>query len=329
MLRSSAWGWVQAKPGAPSLFGVSATVWLVLAGGVVVYGFLAWERHQVARGAEPLVDPAMLDNRQLRGGLTIFFFQYLLQGGLFFVVPLFLSVALGLTALQTGVRLLPLSATLLLAAAGVPRVWPKASPRRVVQVGLLALLGGIVSLLAALDAGAGPEITTWPMLLAGLGIGALASQLGAVTVSSVPDEQSSEVGGLQNTFTNLGASLGTALAGSVLIASLTAAFLSGIAQNPAVPKEVTTQATTQLAAGAPFMSDAQLQVALDKANVPPETSAAIVDENSKARIESLRAALAVLAFLAVLSLFFTRRIPMEQPSDIPTTASAGAEPEDD
>ena len=175
----------------------------------------------------------MLDNRQLRGGLTIFFFQYFLQGGLFFVVPLFLSVALGLTALQTGVRLLPLSATLLLAAAGVPRFWPKASPRRVTQAGLLALLGGIVSLLAALDAGAGPEITTWPMLLAGLGIGALASQLGAVTVSSVPDEQSSEVGGLQNTFTNLGASLGTALAGSVLIASSTAAFLSGIAQNPA------------------------------------------------------------------------------------------------
>ena len=133
VLRSSAWGWVQPKPGAPSLFGVSATVWLVLAGGVVVYGFLAWERHQVARGAEPLVDPAMLDNGQLRGGLTIFFFQYLLQGGLFFVVPLFLSVALGLTALQTGVRLLPLSATLLLAAAGVPRVWPKASPRRVSQ----------------------------------------------------------------------------------------------------------------------------------------------------------------------------------------------------
>jgi EmrB/QacA subfamily drug resistance transporter len=323
VLRSSTWGWVQPKPGAPSLFGLSATVWLVLAGGTVVFGFLAWERRQVARRAEPLVDPAMFENRQLRGGLTIFFFQYLLQGGLFFVVPLFLSVALGLTALQTGVRLLPLSVTLLLAAAGIPRLWPKASPRRVTQVGLLALLGGIVSLLAGLDAGAGAEVTTWPMLLAGLGIGALASQLGAVTVSSVPDEQSSEVGGLQNTFTNLGASLGTALAGSVLIASLTAAFLSGIAQNPAVPKEVTTQATTQLASGAPFISDAQLQLALDKAGVPAKTSAAIVDENATARVKALRASLAVLAFLSVLSLFFSRRIPMEQPTGtLATQASA-------
>ena len=54
---------------------------------------------------------------------------------------------------------------------------------------------------------------TVPLLLAGLGIGALASQLGAVTVSAVPDEDSPEGGGLQNTGTNLGASIGTAWPG--------------------------------------------------------------------------------------------------------------------
>ena len=73
------------------------------------------------------------------------------------------------------------------------------------------------------------------MLLAGLGIGALASQLGAVTVSSVSDEQSAEVGGLQNTMTNLGASIGTALAGAVLISALTSSFFTGIADNPDGP----------------------------------------------------------------------------------------------
>jgi hypothetical protein len=46
-------------------------------------------------------------------------------------VPLFLSVALGLSAIATGVRLLPLSITLLLAAVGVPKFFPHASPRRV------------------------------------------------------------------------------------------------------------------------------------------------------------------------------------------------------
>jgi len=73
----------------------------------------------------------MLRSSQLRGGLTSFGFQFLLQAGLFFTIPLFLSVALGLSAIATGVRLLPLSATLLLAAAGIPKVWPHArSPRR-------------------------------------------------------------------------------------------------------------------------------------------------------------------------------------------------------
>ena len=153
-------------------------------------------------------------------------------------MPLFLSVALGLSAVATGVRLLPLSLTLLLAAAGVPRVFPHASPRRVVQIGFVCLFAGIVVMLAALDAGAGPEIVTWPMLLAGLGVGALASQLGAVTVSSVPDTQSGEVGGVQNTVTNLGASIGTALAGAVLISALSASFLSGVQNNPAVPKDL-------------------------------------------------------------------------------------------
>ena len=79
---------------------------------------------------------------------------------------------------------------------------------------------GVVVLLGLMDANADARIVTVPLLLAGLGIGALASQLGAVTVSAVPDEDSPAVGGLQNTATNLGAALGTALAGSILIASL-------------------------------------------------------------------------------------------------------------
>ena len=102
-------------------------------------GFLGWERRRLGRGQGVLVDPAMLDNKLLRGGLVSFFFQYLLQAGLFFVVPLFLSVALGLSAIATGVQLLPLSITLLLAAAGVPKVFPNAYPRRVVRIGFLSL----------------------------------------------------------------------------------------------------------------------------------------------------------------------------------------------
>ena len=190
VLRSSEWGWIQPKPDGPELLGVSPTVWLVLGGLFVVWLFLEWERRLEKRGAEPLVRPELLGNRQLVGGLVLFFYQFLIQAGLFFTIPLYLSVALGLSAIDTGVRILPLSLTLLLAAAGIPRFLPNVSPRRVVRLGLLAMLAGLVALFSSIDPAAGAEIVTVPLLLAGLGIGALASQLGAVTVSAVPDEDS-------------------------------------------------------------------------------------------------------------------------------------------
>jgi MFS family permease len=314
ILRSGSWGVVQPKAGAPTWIGLSPVLWLILAGGVVLRVFMWWETRQLAHGKAALIDPAMLKNRVLRSGLTAFFFQYLLQAGLFFVVPLFLSVALGLSAIATGVRLLPLSATLLLAAVGIPKLFPHASPRRVVQLGFLALLAGIVIMMALLQAGAGAEIVTWPMLLAGLGIGSLASQLGSVTVSSVPDEQTGEVGGVQNTMTNLGASIGTALAGAVLISALSASFFTGIQDNAAVPASVASKAQTELSNGVPFVSDAQLKMALDKADVPAATSDAIVKENADARIAGLRSSLAVLAAVGLLALFFSRRLPNRQPT---------------
>jgi len=322
ILRSGTWGFIQPKADAPVWLGLSPVIWLILSGGIVLRVFLWWENHRLAHGHGALVDPAMLRNPTLRSGLTAFFFQYFLQSGLFFAVPLFLSVALGLSAIATGVRLLPLSLTLLLAAAGVPRLFPHASPRRVVQIGFLCLFAAIVVMVAALDSGAGPEITTWPMLLAGLGIGALASQLGSVTVSSVPDEQSGEVGGVQNTLTNLGASIGTALAGAVLISALTASFLTGVQNNPDVPKDLAAKAQVELAGGIPFMSDKDLQTQLDKAGVPAKTADAIVAENASARIAGLRTSLSVLAVIALIALFFSRRIPAKQPSAAPASEPA-------
>src|SRR3954447_17656146 len=276
VLRSSVWGWVSPKPDAPELFGVSATLWLIRVGLFVLWLFFEWESRLEKRGDEPLVRPSIFRYGQMVGGLQMFFFQFFIQSGLFFVVPLFLSVSLGLSAIDTGERLLPLSATLLLAAVSIPRWRPNANPRRVVRLGVLAMLIGVVVLIAAIDEDASAEIVTLPLLFVGLGIGALASQLGAVTVSAVPDELSPEVGGLQNTATNIGASLGTALAGSLLIASLTATLVAGIQKNPDVPDRVKQEANTTLSSGVPFLSDDDLKTALDEAGVKGDTADEIV-----------------------------------------------------
>ena len=313
VLKSGAWGFVQPKPEAPHWLGISPVIWLILGGGVVMALFVMWENRRIERAEGALIDPTMLRNIQLRHGVVSFFFMFLVQAGTFFVVPLFLSVALGLSAIQTGVRLLPLSLTLLVFAIGIPKLRPNASPRRVVRLGFVALFAGLVLLVALLDIGAGPQIVTWPLLIAGSGLGAMASQLGSITVSAVPDEQSGEVGGLQNTGTQLGASIGTALAGAILISALTASFLAGIQNNPDVPKSVVSKAQTNLAGGIPFMSNSDLKAALADAHVPQATADAVVKTDEQSRIDGLRAALSILALIALIAQLFTRGIPAAQP----------------
>lgn len=324
ILRSGEWGWIEPRAGGPSWAGLSPTIWLLLGGLFVLWAFFRWEDRVDSRGGEPLVRRELFRNRQLTGGLTMFLFQYLVQAGVFFVVPLYLSVCLGLSAIDTGVRILPLSLALLVSAIGVPRLFPTAAPRLVVRAGLLALFAGAVVLLAALAPDSGAEIVLVPLLLIGLGIGALASQLGSVTVSAVPDEQSSEVGGVQNTMTNLGASIGTALAGSILIAVLSTSFVANIQQSPDIPSRVKSEAQVELAGGVPFVSDAELNAALDEAHVGSKQADAALAAYQEARISGLRSALAILALAAVIALFLAQRIPTEQPGTRADEARAPA-----
>jgi EmrB/QacA subfamily drug resistance transporter len=329
VLRSSEWGWVIPKDGAPALLHASLTLWCMVVGLLVVYAFLRWEGRLEAAAVghpdalQPLVRPSMLRNRQLTGGLGMFFAQFMIQAGAFFAVPLFLSVVLGLTPMQTGVRLVPLSIALLVTAIGIPKLWPRANPRRVVRVGLLVLIVGVGFLVTGMDPGADATVMNIPLVLMGLGLGALASQLGAVTVSAVSEKETAEVGGLQNTATNLGASIGTALIGSVLIATLSTVALTGVASSPEVSDAVKSQISTELIGGVPFVSDEQLSAALTAAGVSPAEIAAITDINATARLEALQIAFALVGMVAIGSLFITSRIPTRPPG---AAVTAGAPP---
>ena len=319
VLRSGEWGWVIPKEGAPTFLNITLTIWCIAIGLLVVFGFLRWEGWLEAaltnnpQALQPLVRPGMLRNRQLTGGLGMFFSQFMIQAGAFFAVPLFLSVVLGLNAMQTGVRLVPLSIALLISAIGIPKFWPRANPRMVVRIGLFLTLLGVGFLVAGMDPEADAGVITIPMVLMGLGLGALASQLGAVTVSAVSQKETAEVGGLQNTATNLGASLGTALIGSVLIATLSSVALTGVADSPEVSTAVKGQISTELIGGVPFISDVQVDAALSAAGISQPEIDAITELNATARLEALQVAFALVGLVAIGALFITGRIPSKPP----------------
>jgi EmrB/QacA subfamily drug resistance transporter len=330
VLQASVWGWIQPKVpsgdnATPTLFGLSLVTWLVCGGLLLLWLFIGWQRRLKERGGAPLIDPELFGNRQLNSGLTALLLQYLIMMGMFFTMPLFLSMVLGLSAFETGLHMVPLSLALVITAPAVPRLFPRTSPRRIVQVGLLCMLVAALYLAARFEAGADVGITTVPFLLMGVGMGAMASQLGNVIVSAVPVSRGGEAGGLQYTAQNLGSSLGTALIGGVVIASLGVLLTQGVEQSTTLEPAIKQHATVQISSGVSFVSDAQLQQALSQTALSAADQQEIMKINADARLGALRRAMVAVAFFVLLALFLSHRLPAtmleEAPEDVVVDSS--------
>ena len=242
ILRSSVWGFVQPRT-PPTIggteitpLGFSPVPFLVLCGLAVLAAFASWERRRARLGQDQLLDMTMLRVAQLRAGLASLLGQQLVLMGSFFVIPVYLQVVLGLDAFETGKRLLPLSVAMLVFAMLGPRMAARRSPRTVAQLGLVAVSIGAFVMLATLDVELNDTGFKLALAMIGAGAGLLASQLGNVIMSSVPPAKTSEGGGLQGTAQNLGSSLGTAIIGAVLLASLATGFSERITDNPDIPE---------------------------------------------------------------------------------------------
>jgi hypothetical protein len=103
------------------------------------------------------------------------------------------------------------------------------------------------------------------------------------------------------------------VAGSVLIAALTTSFLAGIQQNPDVPEEVNSQAGVGPGRGVPFISQEELTTQMAEAGVAADLTDQVVEQYNDSQIDGLRNALAALAVMGVIALFFTGRIPKREP----------------
>ena len=187
------------------------------------------ERTVKDRGDEPLLDLALLKIPRMRAGLVVQWCQAFIIQATFFVLPLYLQTVLGFDSLKTGVTILPMSAGMFIFALGGSALTGRYSPKQIVQPGIAAMLVGEVVLLYFLD----PQLSGWGfgvgLALLGAGLGLLASQVGNVIMSSVEPKRGGEAGGLQGTSLNLGASLGVALVGSILLATLATNFTHEVA----------------------------------------------------------------------------------------------------
>lgn len=315
ILMGSKWGFVRPLA-APTIngteitpLGFSVVPFMVLAGLGVLAGFVHWEERRHRLGLDRLLDTGLLKITQLRAGLTTLMGQQLVLMGLFFVVPVYLQVVIGLDAFETGKRLLPLSLAMLVAAMAGPKVAGRRSPRTVAQAGLVLISAGAVVMLATLDVKLNDTGFKIAMVLVGAGGGLLASQLGNVIMSSTDPAKASETGGLQGTALNLGASLGTALIGAILILNLINGFNDNIADNPQVPAQARETIAANTEEGIDIVPVAQVQQQVLSKGLSQSQAEAVAADYGDAQLDALRISVGAVAALALLSLWFTRNLP--------------------
>jgi EmrB/QacA subfamily drug resistance transporter len=318
VLQSSTWGWLAPRNSPVEPFGFSLTLFVIGAGGAVLGLFVSWQRRRESTGRDPLVRLELFKNAVLRAGVSMYLAQNLILMGIFFTMPLYLQVVLGYDAFETGVRMLPISVTLFIAAMLGPKLAQWFGPRTTVRAGLGVLLAGTLLLLGLIE----PEIdTTWfavTMAVLGLGMGMISGQLGNVVQSSVTATERSEAGGVQNTAQQFGSALGVALMGAIVIGGLASGFLGKVNSDPRLSEATKNTANISLEAGVPFVPASEVETAATKAGLPPDEVDVVVASYSDAELDALKAGLLLAAFIIVGSAFLTRKLP--------TSAMGSAQP---
>jgi EmrB/QacA subfamily drug resistance transporter len=309
VLQSSNWGWLAPRSSPVTPFGFSLTPFMIAAGALLLAWFVAWERRRERLGRDPLVHLSLLRIPSLRGGVSMFVAQNLILMGIFFTIPLFLQVVQGLDALQTGVRMLPASAGLFLAAIAGSALARRFAPRPLVRAGIAIAFVAILLLLTTIE----PELDNATFLLAmgvfGIGMGLVVSQLGNVVQSTVGDADRSEAGGLQSTAQQLGSSLGTALLGAIVITGLIAAFTTNVATDARISADVGKQVETRLSAGGSFVAADEVRASAAEAGLDAPTTSALVEHYESAQLKALKTGFLFAAFLTLVSFWTTRRLP--------------------
>lgn len=314
LLQSKTWGWVipMAKPEiagheiAP--FGISLVTYFIVIGTIVLWQFGKRQKRLEVAGKEPLLKMSLLHIPQLRSGLGVLMAQYTVIAAVFFTLPVYLQMVLGLDALETGVKILPLSIALVLCSVAGSRMVSTRTPKQVVRLGQILLVAGSLLLTGAID----PELKNAAffigMFVIGSGLGLLASQLGNVNMSAVSEKQSGEAGGLQGTFQNLGSSVGTALVGSLMIASLTGGFVANVGSSQ-LPESVKSYVETKSVAGVQIVPQADVETYALEQGLSTSEAEQVSVAYADAQIDSLKISMLFVAVLALAALPLAKNIP--------------------
>jgi MFS family permease len=194
---------------------------LIVAGVLVLTGFFVFVQAEERAGKEPLLSTSLFRNRTSNLGMVTQNTQWLLLTGVSFVVAAYLQVVRGYDAIQTGVIFTAETVGLLASSLAAERLAKRRPQRVLIMAGFVVTIAG-VGVLLSLVAGSPSAWAFAPgLLLIGLGLGLMLTPSVNIVQSSFAEAQQGEISGLSRSVSNLGSCLGTAIAGTILVAGIT------------------------------------------------------------------------------------------------------------
>jgi EmrB/QacA subfamily drug resistance transporter len=208
-------------------WGDSAVVICLIAGGVLLVAFLVIE----SRVARPMFDLSLFNTPTFVGGSIA---AFCMNGSLYAMLVyfvLYLQYDLGYSALATGVRLLVMSGTTLVAATISGRLSSQVPVRWLIGPGLFLVGIGLI-LMSGLNG-----TTSWTHLiigfvLGGVGGGLVNPPLASTAVGVVVPQRAGVASGVNTTFRQVGIAVGIAAYGSIFTSALQSHLKSGLASIP-------------------------------------------------------------------------------------------------
>jgi MFS family permease len=198
---------------------VLMTVFLVI-GTAFLISFFLYVRSLERRGKEPLLSTGLFRNRTSNLALVTQNMQWLILMGTSFVVSVFLQTVRGYSAIATGVIFTAATAGILVSSLSAKRLAKKYSQKTLIVAGFVVTLAGIVLLIGVVPASTRNIAFVPGLLLIGLGLGGMLTPSVNVVQSSFPEDLQGEISGLSRSVSNLGSCLGTAIAGTILVAAV-------------------------------------------------------------------------------------------------------------
>jgi EmrB/QacA subfamily drug resistance transporter len=244
VIESSTYGWWNLKQSfivfghsVSGLGTISATPFFIVLGIDILAIFFLWESYLQEQGKTPLVSFSLFKNKQFTLAALITSILALVQTGVFFALPVFLQGVKNLDALHTGYALLPMTIALLVASPLSAYFSKYITPKLIIQAGLVLNIVGFVLLIYELSATASVWTLAPGFIVIGIGMGFMFSQTSNMALSAVPVQNSGEASGVNTTMRQLGATLGAAIMGAILLSALSQSIATGVQNSSVIPDQ--------------------------------------------------------------------------------------------